>query len=157
MSGRYCGATLLRLAFWADSLTVASRINLLVLLLLLAAGCLLLGYVLKSEYQYERNRLLDGASTLVLSQPQLQTAIYYNDTAVLEEALTRFSELSEAVIYAAIQTPAGDTLASVIHPAASAVAIPEIRRLRAAGSPLDTGLSREVSDRSPPAMAGWQR
>ncbi len=86
-------------------MTVAARINLLVLLLLLAAGSLLLGYILKSEYQYERNRLLDGASTLVLSQPQLPTAIYYGDSAVLEETLTRVMALSVGVIYAAIQTP----------------------------------------------------
>jgi predicted signal transduction protein with EAL and GGDEF domain len=130
-------------------MTVAARINLLVCLLLLVAGCLLLGYVAKSEYHYARNRLLDGASTLVLSQPQLQTAIYYNDTAILEETLTRFSGLSEAVIYVAIQAPGGKTLASKQRPAPAPYDIPRIDGLRSAGSPLDTGLARRSSEVSP--------
>ncbi len=134
-------------------MTVAARINLLVLLLLLAGGSLLLGYILKSEYQYERNRLLDGASTLVLSQPQLQTAIYYGDSAVLEETLSRVIALSEAVIYAAVQTPSGDTLAARTRAGVAAQTIPGIRQLRRSGSPLDTGRERRASEDVPEGYA----
>ena len=127
-------------------MTVAARINLLVVVLLVITGSLLLSYTAKSEYDYARNQLIDSLSTQILGQPQLPAAIYFRDDLVLEDSLSRFTGLSSAISYIAIRNPDGEVLALREPTQFSSGEMPVLRNLRGVGSPLDTTMKLRHSD-----------
>lgn len=107
-------------------MTVAGKINALVIAIAVAAGCVLTAYTVQSEYRKSLDRIVEQAATAVASQPQLQLDIYYRDTAALTTFLEGFTSSSPAISYAIIHDPAGIPLAREGQ-ATNAPALPEIR------------------------------
>lgn len=71
-------------------MTVAGKINALVITIFLLSGLLVTVYVIEREYSIERDRLINEATAQVLSQPQLQLAIYFLDIDELNASLRDF-------------------------------------------------------------------
>jgi diguanylate cyclase (GGDEF)-like protein len=122
-------------------MTVAGKINALVILIATAAGCLLTAYTVQREYAIARDHLIEQSSARVLSQPQLQVAIYYRDNAALEEALSGFIASSPAVRYAVIQGPTGNPLNRLEQPDSPGYTLPPFDRARGDISVVDEGLT----------------
>ncbi|MFK8049506.1 MAG: putative bifunctional diguanylate cyclase/phosphodiesterase [Halioglobus sp.] len=131
-------------------MTVAGKINTLVITVLLLAGLLVTAYVIEREYTIERKRLIDVSTSQVLSQPQLQLAIYYRDTQNLKASLGKFL-FSDAIRYVAIVDELGNNLARKEQPRSLGSFQPvNVTGLRRDLSPLAQGISSRASDLSPP-------
>ena len=131
-------------------MTVAGKINTLVITVLLLAGLLVTAYVIEREYTIERKRLIDVSTSQVLSQPQLQLAIYYRDTQNLKASLNKFL-FSDAIRYVAIVDELGNNLARKEQPRSLGSFQPvNVTGLRRDLSPLVQGISSRASDLSPP-------
>jgi len=126
-------------------MTVAGKINALVILIATVAGCLLTAYTVQREYTIARNHLIEQSSARVQSQPQLQVAIYYRDSAALKEALSGFITSSPAVRYAVIQGPTGSPLSRLEQPDSPAYTLPPFDRARGNISVVDEGLTYHPS------------
>jgi diguanylate cyclase (GGDEF)-like protein len=91
-------------------MTVAGRINSLVVALSLFASCTLTAYAVITQYHSQRDAIRNTSTTEVKSQPHLQLDIYYNDTASLRTILTKFSS-SDIIQYALMRSAQGGLLA----------------------------------------------
>ena len=123
-------------------MTVAGKINALVIAIAAAAGCLLIAHTVHSEYRDSLDRIIEQASTGVASQPQLQLDIYYRDIGALGNLLEGFTSSSPAIKYAIIHDPAGAPLARKGR-AANAPLLPDIR---GNASPSDQVLTSQTTD-----------
>jgi diguanylate cyclase (GGDEF)-like protein len=94
--------------------TVAGKINALVITIFLLSGLLVTVYVIEREYSIERNSLISEASAKVLSQPQLQLAIYFLDIDELNKSLRGFLS-PDAVRHAAIINSVDESIARQDH------------------------------------------
>jgi len=120
---------------------VAGKINALVILIAAVAGCLLTGYTVQREYTIARDHLFEQSSASVLSQPQLQVAIYYRDSSALQDALSGFLASSPAVRYALVQGPTGNPLSRLEQPDSPGYTLPPFDRVRGDISVVDEGLT----------------
>ena len=93
-------------------MTVAGKINALVIAIAATAGCLLTAHTTQSEYRLSLDRIIEQSSSSVLSQPQLQLDIYYLDTSALNRTLQAFIDSSPAIVFARVLDPSGKTLAA---------------------------------------------
>jgi len=123
-------------------LTVAGKINALVIAIAAAAGCLLSAHTLQSEYRNSLDRIIEQAATAVASQPQLQLDIYYRDIGALDRLLEGFTNSSPAINYAIIHDPAGATLARKGRSANA----PLLSDIRGNASPSDQVLTSQTTD-----------
>ena len=83
-------------------MTIASKINLLVIGIALFLGSLVAGFAVHREYDFALERLLEQDSARVLAHPELQVNIYYEDRARLGRQLEEFlasGGAAYAVIY----------------------------------------------------------
>ena len=135
-------------------MTVAGKINALVVLISAAAGFLLTVYIVQSEYQFARTQLIQQSSALVQSQPHLQVAIYYRDTPALQEALGGFIDLSPAVRYAVIENPTGKPVSRQEQPNSAGYTLPPFDRARGNVSVVEQGLTSHRSQTVPTGL-GW--
>jgi diguanylate cyclase (GGDEF)-like protein len=121
-------------------MTVAKKINALVIMIFMLAGLLVVGFMAAREYTFERDTLLERASSSVLGQPQLQLAIYFKNQDALNKSLDDFL-LSGAVRRAALLGPGGIEITGREQP--DAVAYPPLvfKELREGLSPVDEGFS----------------
>jgi diguanylate cyclase (GGDEF)-like protein len=130
-------------------MSIAGKINSLVILLLLLNGCLLTTYVIHRQYTFEHDRLISESSAEVASQTQLQLSIYFNDTAALQKTLKELLS-SQAVRYGAITDPAGRTLASREQPGSGEINQPaEVAELRSGHAPAHRGVTTVDSEHGP--------
>jgi len=120
-------------------MTVAKKINALVILIFMVAGLLVIGFMAAREYTFERDTLISNASSSVLGQPQLQLAIYFQDINAVKKSLEGFLE-PPAVRRAILFDPAGAQIASLDQPGAIGYFSPEFKELRKDYSPADRGL-----------------
>ncbi len=130
-------------------MTVAGKINALVILISTVAGCLLTLYTVQREYSISHDHLMEQSSARVQSLPQLQVAIYYRDNAALREALRGFIALSPAVRYAVIQDPTGNLLSRVEQSGSPGYALPPFERVRGNASVVDEGMAFHRTDTVP--------
>ncbi len=93
-------------------MTVAGKINALVIAIAATAGCLLTAHTIQSEYRLSLDRIIEQSSASVLSQPQLQLDIYYRDARALNRTLQAFIDSSPAIVFAKVLDPSGKTLAA---------------------------------------------
>lgn len=108
-------------------MTIAGKINTLIILLALLAGSVLAAYVADREYGHRRDRLLRDAQALLQGQTQLPASIYYEDVSALNKALAAFLEL-DAVRYTAIYAASGEALASFNHEREGAIHLSQLRK-----------------------------
>ena len=89
-------------------MTIASKINLLVIGIALFLGSLVAGFAVHREYDFALERLLEQDSARVLAHPELQVNIYYEDRARLGRQLEEFlasGGAAYAVIYDVVGKP----------------------------------------------------
>ena len=78
-------------------MTIAGKINALVLSISIAAGCMLTATAVQREYSLARERLIQQSRDSVQGQPQLQVALYLQDQPELLAALQGFINSSPAI------------------------------------------------------------
>lgn len=130
-------------------MTVAGKINALIVLLSLFASSVLTAYVVLGEYHIQRNKIRIQSTAEVHSQPQLQLDIYYNDTAALRETISRFSS-SAAVQYTLVRDAQGAILARKDSGRYTSYKLIEFEKLRKGISPIEEGFHPH----SPPQYSG---
>ncbi len=133
-------------------MTVAGKINGLVILIATVAGCLLTAYTVQREYTVARDHLIEQSAARVQSLPQLQVAIYYRDSSAMEQALSDFITSSPAVRYALIQDPGGKPLSRLQQPDSSGYTLPPFDRARGKVSVVDQGLTYHSSATVPAGL-----
>ncbi len=94
-------------------MTIAGKINALVVSIAVAAGCILTATVFQREYSLERNRLIEHSIDAVQSQPQLQVAIYLHDLVELQATLQELLTTSPAILFAAVVDTQGNPLSQL--------------------------------------------
>ncbi len=120
-------------------MTVAGKINTLVVLLSLFAGSLVAAYVINREYRIQIDQIRHESSAGVRSQPSLQLAIYYRDQSALSDALRGFLA-KQAVQYALIRDTEGVPLAKEDRPGAARYKPAQFKDLRKGVSPIEENL-----------------
>tara|TARA_B110000503_G_scaffold11168_1_gene15161 strand:+ start:2373 stop:4691 length:2319 start_codon:yes stop_codon:yes gene_type:complete len=88
-------------------MTIAGKINALVISIAVAAGCMLTLTVSQREYSASWDRLIKQSVNLVQSQPQLQVALYLNDSGELQATLQDFLTSSPTIVYASARNQTG--------------------------------------------------
>ncbi|MEH6583825.1 MAG: EAL domain-containing protein [Halioglobus sp.] len=130
-------------------MTVAGKINALVVIVFIVAGTLLVSHIAVREYTYERDQLINQASAQVLSQPQLQPAIYYHDRLALSKSLNEFLS-PKAVRQVAIIDASGTTVARREQRGTMGSKAVNFREVRTGFSAVDEGLTTRDGDSPPP-------
>jgi len=120
-------------------MTIAGKINTLVVLLSLFAGSLVAAYVINREYRIQIDQIRHESSAGVRSQPSLQLAIYYRDQSALSDALRGFLA-KQAVQYALIRDTEGVPLAKEDRPGAARYKPAQFKDLRKGVSPIEENL-----------------
>ena len=142
-------------------MTVAGKINALVISIAVIAGCLVTAHTLQREYTAARDQLLEQSAAQVSSQPLLQVAIYYRDRPALQEVLQGFIAASPAIRYAVIRDPTGLALKQQEQPDSPGYQITPFDRARGAVSVAEEGLTRHrgssrTTGLRPAGTAGWR-
>ncbi len=88
-------------------MTIAGKINALVISIAVAAGCILTATVLLLGYSSAREQIIKQSANLVQSQPQLQVAIYLKDFNELRATLQDILQSSPAIVYAIARDQTG--------------------------------------------------
>jgi len=127
-------------------MTIAGKINALVLSISIAAGCILTATALQLEYSMTRERLIDQSYGRVQSQPQLQVAIYLNDQPELQAILQDFLESSSVIRYAIVRDPEGTPLSRAQQPNTPEVQLAPFDQLRGSTSVVEMGITPRRSD-----------
>ncbi|HBD12786.1 MAG TPA: hypothetical protein DCZ13_11605 [Porticoccaceae bacterium] len=105
---------------------ITSLVACLSIAITLAAGY----YMVKTEYQARKSRLIESFEHQVKSAVhQFQIAIYFRDTTVLEQLTANFAR-DNAIDYAMIYDHTGKTVSETIDPAHSAVSTPSLEIVR---------------------------
>jgi diguanylate cyclase (GGDEF)-like protein len=137
-------------------MTIAGKINALVLSISVVAGCILIATTAHREYSLAMEKLIQQSRDRVQSQVQLQVAIYYlQDPAELQPYLQGYINSSATVIYAILRDPAGNPLSSLQRdPSSHQYPIAPFEQIRGNASVVETGLT---SHRDETAQTGIMR
>jgi len=127
-------------------MTVAGKINALTVLVATAAGLLLAGMSIGSDYLSTKQRLLEQASQRVQRQTPLQLAIYFRDPVAQREALETLTAISPAIRFASLFDVSGARLRSVRQAGAPDYTAVELGALRPGIDAVDMHLNRRSSD-----------
>ncbi|MBE9538706.1 MAG: EAL domain-containing protein [Proteobacteria bacterium] len=130
-------------------MTVAGKINALVILLSLFASSVFTAFVVIGEYHVQRDKIRIQSTAKVHSQPHLQLDIYYNDIAALRETLSEFSS-NAAIQYALVRNAQGAILARNDTGSFTNYKLIEFETLRQGISPVEEGFHPS----SPPQYSG---
>jgi diguanylate cyclase (GGDEF)-like protein len=93
-------------------MTVAGKINTLVIAVFISAGLLVTSHSVLREYKFQREQLVNQASASVLGQPQLQLGIYFQDKMPLRTSLEGLVS-PQAVVNGQIFDTSGNVIASL--------------------------------------------
>jgi diguanylate cyclase (GGDEF)-like protein len=132
------------------SMTIAGKINALVLAVAVAAACILTGTATQREYSQARKRLFEQSIDRVQSQPQLQVAIFLKDETELQATLQSLIKSSPAILYANIRDPEGTVLSHRQKPDTPEYPPAPFDTIRRNVSVVDTDIT---SHRGEPALA----
>ena len=130
-------------------MTIAGKLNALVIFIAIVAGCVLTAFTAQREYTSARDHLLGQSSATVLSQPQLQVAIYYRDQPAMQAALEPYIALSPAVRYALIRDATGSPLSRREQAGSLDYQVPPFDQVRRSLSVVDEGLTSHDSEAAP--------
>ncbi|MEM1114449.1 MAG: EAL domain-containing protein [Pseudomonadota bacterium] len=132
-------------------MSIAKRINLLVLAITAVAVAFVLLFSTQRQYLSDRDTLLESSASYLRSQPQLQYEIYAGNTDALKDSLQALLGLSRAAAFAAIYDVDGQNMTSMIR--GPGIARPALGQLRRGASPVEStvGLADggRLSDRMP--------
>ncbi len=127
-------------------MTVAGKINTLVIAIALIGATLFAAITIQREYSYARSHLIQQTYDRVQSRLTLPAAIHFRDTRDQEQFLEHLMAGSTALRYAVVRDTVGTPMAQVVdpHTPLQEVAFPH---LRGTTSPVETGLTeRRVPD-----------
>ncbi len=133
-------------------MTIAGKINALVISIALLCIALLSLFVAQQTYEQSRQDLVREIVAEVASQPQLQIAAYYNDRQQLKLSLNQFLTLSPAVRYAVMHDAQRVPLARVNRFWSGADNVPELSRLREGAAPTERASSTRDEAITPPGL-----
>ena len=133
-------------------MTIAGKINVLILLIAVAAVTLLTFFIGQREYGYQREELSRQVATEVARQPQLQLSMYYRDNRRLNNDLKRFLDLSPAIRHARLFDAQGQELVMRSAAWASQEPLPDFRQLRRGGSGLVPSTEARRATAVPPGQ-----
>ena len=119
-------------------MTIAGKINALVLVVTGFLALFATGITAVREYKSERDLLVEKTADLVANLDDLQVDIYFADTAALEDSLDRFLEPA-AVSYVVLYDTEGELLLQKQRSAAAAWVSPPFESLRRHVSPTESG------------------
>lgn len=114
-------------------MTIAGRINALVIAITLTLGIMITVFTAVREYRGERELLVDNLVSLVPGQPDLQVYIYSREMNRLNRALDRFLEYPP-VSYAVVYGADGQLIARRTQPGAQSGDLPPFSLLRRGSS-----------------------
>ena len=126
-------------------MTVANKVNALVILISIVAGCLLSATTILREYVVTRDGLVEQVSDAVLSQPQIQVAIYYRDRAEQDAVLAGLLNTSPAILYGFVRDPIGAPLQQLLPFGAPEFPPESFSHLRGTQSVAEQGLTSQHS------------
>ena len=120
-------------------MTIASRLTVLFIGLVLALAVVAVGVTASREYQLVLERVVAASEARLLSRPDLQVAIYNRDPVALQRILGVFLEIPE-VSLAVARDGLGEALARRARDPGSSERLPAFKRLRQGVPVTDTGL-----------------
>ncbi len=126
-------------------MTIAGKINALVISIAVAAGCILTATVLQREYSASWDRLIKQSVNLVQSQPQLQVALYLNDSGELQATLQDFLTSSPTIVYAAARNQTGVELGRAQRADTQAYELAPFDQTRGSTSVVETSITSHQS------------
>ena len=110
-------------------MTIAGKINALVLAITAFLGALASGFLADREFRLQRDTVVEQTRALVASLPELQVDMYFQDKAGVDQSLQRFLE-PFPVSYVVLHNPAGVVLAQHSRAAPNASVLPTFALLR---------------------------
>jgi diguanylate cyclase (GGDEF)-like protein len=116
--------------------TIAGRINVLVLAVTVSLGLLATGFTAVREYRNERELLRDGIAAVIPTSPDLQVYMYSQDIPGIGRVLEKFLQFP-AVSYAAVYAPAGQVISLRIQAGQFPSEPPPFMLLRKGAGPTD--------------------
>ena len=120
-------------------MTIASRLTVLFIGLVLALAVVAVGVTASREYQLVLERVVAASEARLLSRPDLQVAIYNRDPVALQRILGVFLEIPE-VSLAVARDGLGEALARRTRDPGASERLPAFMRLRQGVPVTDTGL-----------------
>lgn len=126
-------------------MTIAGKINALVLSIAVAAGCILTATALQREYSSTRDRLIKHSVNLVQSQPQLQVAIYLKAINELQKTLQDVLTSSPAILYVIARDQTGLELNRTQQANTPVYEVPLFDDMRGSTSVVETSLTENRS------------
>jgi len=127
-------------------MTIAGKINALVLSISIAAGCFLTATALLREYTVTREHLINQSYDRVQSQPQLQVAIYLNDQFELRATLQDLLKNSPVIRYAIVRDVAGTPLSRLQQPNTPEIPLAPFEDMHSGTSVVDMRITSHRSD-----------
>jgi len=118
-------------------MTIAGKINALVLVVTGFLALFATGITAVREYKSERDLLVEKTADLVANLDDLQVDIYFADIAALEDSLDRFLEPA-AVSYVVLYDTDGELLLQKQRSATAAWVLPPFESLRRHVSPTES-------------------
>jgi diguanylate cyclase (GGDEF)-like protein len=135
-----------RRSWYLKPMTIAGKINALVLSISIAAGCILTAIALFREYSVTREHLINQSYDRVQSQPQLQVAIYLNDQVELRATLRDLLKNSPVIRYAIVRNVGGALLSRLQQPDTPDIPLAPFEDLRGNTSVVDMRITSHRSD-----------
>ena len=133
-------------------MTLANKINALVVTIATIAGGIMLAFAVTGEYRSSLDTVVEQSSAALQSRPYLQTDVYYRDHAALEEVLSIIVAQSPAIAFARALDIEGEPLASRLQYSTGASQLPSFSLIRGNASPVAQVLSSRAS--SSPGITG---
>ena len=128
------------------SMTIAGRINALVLATTLVAGCLFTAVTGYREYSLAQERLVQESHNSIQSQPQLQVAIYMDDQPELRAVLQGLMASSPSIRYAVARNTIGKPLDRVVSSVGADFTDRPFEQIRGTTSVVETSLTSRTSE-----------
>jgi len=119
-------------------MTIAGKINALVLVITAFLGVLATGFMAVREFRIERDLAIDRTVALASNLPQLQVDIYFQDTAGLDRSLDHFLE-PPPVSYVVLYDAGGKLLSQRSRAGAAPSDLPPFTLLRRDLAPTEAG------------------
>lgn len=132
-----------------NRITIAGRINKLIILLAVVAALLVIIFVAQRELDHQRDSLVLQVSSAVVGQPQLQLLFYFPNEEQNNTVMRQFMNLSPAVKYTVLRNSLGEVIAATARPWANVNDLPRFsdarQRVSATEKSFRTFRSRRVN------------
>ena len=123
---------------YGETMTIAGKINTLVIVIILALSGLFTGATLVRQYQVDREQLIEKLSLQLASQSDLQALVYFRDIPDIDRAFGIFLE-SPALASVAVYSVSGELVARRDQVGAAGLPLPMLEVMRAGLTATESG------------------